>query len=87
LQRRDAPVVRERPHVFGGLGPWVRAGAVIESPAARSMWVPENPFGRVLRRFGSSFPGVWWGSGRVEVDVDVMGWPLSGRFRLLGGIG
>jgi hypothetical protein len=44
-----------------------------------------NAFGYSVRPVGVSCPGEWWGSGRVEAGALVMGRPLSGWFRLLGG--
>jgi mannose-6-phosphate isomerase-like protein (cupin superfamily) len=50
------------------------------------VWVPETCSG--VRRASSTLMSArGWGSGRVEADVGVMGWPLSESFRLLGGTG
>jgi hypothetical protein len=49
------------------------------------LWVCRNAFGCSANVVDVDVGACGWGSGRVEADIDVMGWPLR-SFRLLGGI-
>jgi hypothetical protein len=66
-----------------GEGPWRYFDFV--PCGSRTVWVPEARLGSGACVLCCSFRACGGGSGRVEADVAMVGWPWMDRFRLLGG--